>query len=144
MTGSAADNVTPGIAPCTYALVTSRNRHARLVDLQCNGSYGYTLTSPFDADRRQQHQHRDNVESFTYRVTDAAGNTATGTITVNVTDDVPTAQANTNSVVEGAIVTGNVLTEASPTCSGRTARRQRCRRAAWSGLRPATTRLCRF
>ena len=35
----------------------------------------------------------------------------TGTITVNIVDDVPTAQADTNSVVEGAIVTGNVLTD---------------------------------
>ena len=44
-------------------------------------------------------------------MTDAAGNTATSTITIDVTDDIPTAQANTNSVVEGAIVTGNVLTD---------------------------------
>ena len=51
------------------------------------------------------------AESFTYVVTDANGNTATGTITVNIVDDVPTAQANINSVVEGAIVTGNVLTD---------------------------------
>ena len=51
------------------------------------------------------------AESFSYVVTDANGNTATGTITVNIVDDVPTAQADTNSVVEGAIVTGNVLTD---------------------------------
>ena len=44
-------------------------------------------------------------------MTDAAGNSATSTITIDVTDDIPTAQANTNSVVEGAIVTGNVLTD---------------------------------
>ena len=43
-------------------------------------------------------------------MTDAAGNSATGTITINIIDDVPTAHADTNSVVEGAIVTGNVLT----------------------------------
>ena len=29
------------------------------------------------------------AESFTYRVTDGFGNTATGTITVNIVDDVP-------------------------------------------------------
>ena len=44
-------------------------------------------------------------------MTDANGNSATGTITVNIVDDVPTAHADTNSVVEGAIVTGNVLTD---------------------------------
>ena len=43
-------------------------------------------------------------------MTDADGNSATGTITINIVDDVPTAHADTNSVVEGAIVTGNVLT----------------------------------
>ena len=29
------------------------------------------------------------AESFTYRVTDANGNTATGTININIVDDVP-------------------------------------------------------
>src|SRR4029077_1660538 len=33
--------------------------------------------------------------------------------TIDVTDDIPTAHADTNSVVEGAIVTGNVLTGAT-------------------------------
>ena len=51
------------------------------------------------------------AESFSYVVTDANGNTATGTITVNIVDDVPTANADIDSVVEGAIVTGNVLTD---------------------------------
>ena len=44
-------------------------------------------------------------------MTDANGNTTTSTITIDVIDDVPTAIADTNSVVEGAIVTGNVLTD---------------------------------
>ena len=44
-------------------------------------------------------------------MTDANGNSATGTITVNIVDDVPTAHADTNSVIEGAIVSGNVLTD---------------------------------
>ena len=42
------------------------------------------------------------AESFSYVVTDANGNTATGTITVNIVDDVPTATVDTDSVVEGA------------------------------------------
>ena len=52
-------------------------------------------------------------------MTDADGNTATGTITVNIVDDVPTAQADTNSVVEGATVTGNVLTDGTADVFGR-------------------------
>ncbi|TIQ87496.1 MAG: structural toxin protein RtxA, partial [Mesorhizobium sp.] len=55
----------------------------------------------------------DNVESFTYQATDANGNTITSTITIDVVDDVPTAHANTNSVAEGAIATGNVLSDAT-------------------------------
>ncbi|TJW41266.1 MAG: hypothetical protein E5X65_38835, partial [Mesorhizobium sp.] len=54
-----------------------------------------------------------NVESFTYQATDANGNTITSTITIDVVDDVPTAHANTNSVAEGAIATGNVLSDAT-------------------------------
>ena len=78
---------------------------------QANGSYVYTLTTPFDTSPDADNGANTEVaESFTYVVTDANGNTATGTITVNIVDDVPTAQADSNSVIEGAIVTGNVLT----------------------------------
>ena len=45
------------------------------------------------------------AESFTYTVTDANGNTATGTITVNIVDDVPTATADSGNVNEGALLT---------------------------------------
>ncbi|WP_425351747.1 VCBS domain-containing protein, partial [Mesorhizobium mediterraneum] len=37
----------------------------------------------------------------------------TSTITIDVVDDVPTANADTNSVAEGAIATGNVLSDAT-------------------------------
>ncbi|MER8434730.1 beta strand repeat-containing protein, partial [Mesorhizobium caraganae] len=50
---------------------------------------------------------------FTYQATDANGNTITNTITIDVTDDVPTAHADTNSGVEGSVVIGNVLTDAT-------------------------------
>ena len=74
--------------------------------------YSYTLTSTVDgATANNGITTENNVESFTYQVTDANGNTATSTITIDVIDDIPTAAADTNSVVEGAIVTGNVLTD---------------------------------
>ena len=38
-------------------------------------------------------------------VTDANGNTATGTITVNIVDDVPTATVDSGNVNEGALLT---------------------------------------
>ena len=45
------------------------------------------------------------AESFTYVVTDAIGNTATGTININIVDDVPTATADIGNVNEGALLT---------------------------------------
>ena len=54
----------------------------------------------------------NNVETFTYQVTDADGNTATSTITIDVIDDVPTATGRTRTAWSKArIVTGNVLTD---------------------------------
>ena len=106
-----ADNATPGVRPDSYALVSGGDRRERHVDLQCDGTYIYTLTSPFDTPTADNGTNTEVAESFTYQVTDANGNTATGTITVNIVDDIPTAIADTNSGVEGAIVTGNVLTD---------------------------------
>ena len=97
----------------TYALVTGgdRRRTARCT-FNPDGTYSYTLTSPVDgATADNGITTENNVESFTYQVTDANGNTTTSTITIDVIDDIPTATADTNSVVEGAIVTGNVLTD---------------------------------
>ena len=38
-------------------------------------------------------------------MTDAVGNTATGTIKINIVDDVPTATADSGNVNEGALLT---------------------------------------
>ena len=43
-------------------------------------------------------------------MTDAVGNSATGTININIVDDVPTATADVNSAGSGQTVTGNVET----------------------------------
>ena len=65
--------------------------------------YSYTLTSTVDgATANNGITTENNVETFTYQVTDANGNTTTSTITIDVIDDIPTALADTNSVVEGA------------------------------------------
>ena len=51
--------------------------------------------------------------SIAYKVTDADGDTATGSLTINVDDDTPKAIADTASIVEGGAVgslSGNVLT----------------------------------
>ena len=109
-------NGSGGTAPLTYALVSGGNAPTAgtfgTIQVNADGTYTYTLTSPFDTTPDADNGTNTEVaESFQYTVTDAAGNSATGTITVDIIDDIPTAQANTNSVVEGAIVTGNVLTD---------------------------------
>ena len=121
--GSAAEtdatnqlNGSGGTAPLTYALVSGGNAATAgtfgTIQVNADGSYVYTLTKPFDTSPDADNGANTEVaESFQYRVTDADGNSATGTITVNIVDDVPTAHADTNSVVEGGIVTGNVLTD---------------------------------
>ena len=121
--GSAAEtdatnqlNGSGGTAPLTYALVSGGNAATAgtfgTIQVNADGSYVYTLTKPFDTSPDADNGANTEVaESFQYRVTDAAGNSATGTITVNIVDDVPTAHADTNSVVEGGIVSGNVLTD---------------------------------
>ena len=121
--GSAAEtdasnqlNGSGGTAPLTYALVSGGNAATAgtfgTIQVNADGSYVYTLTKPFDTSPDADNGANTEVaESFQYRVTDADGNSATGTITVNIVDDVPTAHADTNSVVEGAIVSGNVLTD---------------------------------
>ncbi|PWK76757.1 DUF5801 repeats-in-toxin domain-containing protein [Aminobacter sp. AP02] len=82
------------------------------IKINADGSYIYTLTSPVTGTNANNGANTvSGLENFTYTVTDANGNTKTGSITVSVVDDVPTANANTNSVIEGGVVTGNVLTD---------------------------------
>ena len=79
-------------------------------------------SAPSRSIRRQLHLHADHAvrhrrrtpttaptrsraDSFSYTVTDAHGNSATGTITVNIVDDVPTATLDSGNVNEGALLT---------------------------------------
>ena len=45
------------------------------------------------------------AENFTYQVTDANGNTTTGTINIAIVDDIPTATVDTGNVSEGGLLT---------------------------------------
>ncbi|MES0180933.1 VCBS domain-containing protein, partial [Mesorhizobium sp. M0025] len=112
--GTVVDNVSGGTGPYTYALLSSATGVHGTLTFNANGTYSYTLTSPVDGlDANNGANTVNNVETFTYQATDANGNTITNTITIDVIDDVPSANSNTNSGVEGAIVTGNVLTDAT-------------------------------
>ncbi|PLP58341.1 hypothetical protein CYK37_15665, partial [Mesorhizobium loti] len=59
------------------------------------GAYTYTLTSRYDTspDADNATNTEQNRDVFTYTATDANGNTVTGTIEVDIKDDVPTARA---------------------------------------------------
>ncbi|EEB76755.1 hypothetical protein GPB2148_1081, partial [marine gamma proteobacterium HTCC2148] len=111
-TETAGNTVTAadGETPYTYALNTGANAVTAgtygSIQLASDGSYVYTLDKAFDgADADNGITTETGKESFAYTAADAAGNTVTGTITVDIIDDVPTASADTGTVVEGATLT---------------------------------------
>ncbi|MER8983108.1 hypothetical protein NKH97_30075, partial [Mesorhizobium sp. M0870] len=72
-------------------------------------SYTYTL---LDNEGHDPIQGTNNLfENFTVTLTDQDLQSANATLSVKIIDDIPTAHADTNSVVEGGIVSGNVLTD---------------------------------
>ncbi len=82
--------------------------------LNANGTFTYTLKSAFDgATTNNGVTTQAGVRTFNYVGTDANGNSVTGTITVNIVDDVPTARNDTDTVDANATATGNVITGAS-------------------------------
>jgi len=79
------------------------------------GTIGYTYAISDNTDPGGNGHHDD----FTVIVTDNDGDTATGTLTVDIIDDVPTARNDTDSVdVQTHIATGNVVTAVGTTNSG--------------------------
>ncbi|HPV51907.1 MAG TPA: VWA domain-containing protein, partial [Smithella sp.] len=98
-------NASGGVGPYTYSLVGSATGDYGTIQINPDGSYIYTLTKPYnttpDADNGMNTEY--NRENFAYRVTDANGNTATGTITVNIVDDVPSAADQSITVTDNLI-----------------------------------------
>ena len=84
-------NATGGFGTLTYSLVSSANGMYGTIQINSDGSYIYTLSKPFDTspDADNGANIEQNKDSFTYRVTDANGNWAEGTITVDIVDDKP-------------------------------------------------------
>ena len=66
-------------------------------------SYIYTLNDNTSGDA--------TTDNFNVVLTDSDGDVATDMLSVRIIDDVPSAVADTNGVTEGAVVTGNVLTD---------------------------------
>ncbi|MCM3417820.1 DUF5801 repeats-in-toxin domain-containing protein [Sphingopyxis alaskensis] len=83
--------------------------------LNSDGTYSYTLKSAFDGATLDNGVTTElAVRSFNYTATDANGNSVTGTVTIDIVDDVPTARADSDSVTEDGplVADGNVLTGA--------------------------------
>jgi VCBS repeat-containing protein len=76
------------------------------------GNYGfsYTLTNSTLGD--------NTSDNFTVVVVDPQGDTASATLVVSIIDDIPTARADSNTVVEGGAATGQVLTNDTPGADG--------------------------
>ena len=104
-------SITPsgGTGPYTFALTSpATGSHGTLVLNAATGTYTYTLTTPFDTtpdSTTTAAQTEQDKDSFGYTVTDAQGNSTTGTILVDIIDDVPTAHVDSGNVAEGALLT---------------------------------------
>ncbi|MFZ3183997.1 MAG: VCBS domain-containing protein, partial [Pseudomonas sp.] len=70
-------------------------------------SYSYELTSPITDGAGVE------TDNFSLTTSDGTANSAPASIVIEIVDDVPTAFADTNSVEEGGVTTGNVLTYGS-------------------------------
>ncbi|WP_192553079.1 retention module-containing protein [Pseudomonas sp. IzPS59] len=96
--GTLVGAVTGGSGAITYTLVGSATGTYGQILLNPDGTYTYTLTSAPKTTPNANDGANTLSESFTYKATDALGNSTTSTIVVNIVDDVPKAVASDRSV----------------------------------------------
>ncbi|MBV7556468.1 VCBS domain-containing protein, partial [Pseudomonas sp. PDM28] len=96
--GTLVGSVTGASGALTYTLVGSATGTYGQILLNPDGSYTYTLTSAPKTSPNANDGPNSLTESFTYKATDASGNSSTSTIVVNIVDDVPKAVASDRSV----------------------------------------------
>ncbi|WP_095196418.1 retention module-containing protein [Pseudomonas sp. Irchel 3A7] len=96
--GTLVGSVTGASGAITYTLVGSATGTYGQILLNPNGTYTYTLTSAPKTAPGANDGPNTLSESFTYKATDAGGNSTTSTIVVNIVDDVPKAVASERSV----------------------------------------------
>jgi len=97
-TGTLVGAVTGGSGALTYSLVGSATGTYGQIQLNADGTYTYTLTSAPKTTPNANDGANTLSESFTYKATDALGNSTTSTIVVNIVDDVPKAVTSDRSV----------------------------------------------
>ncbi|QRK85741.1 retention module-containing protein [Pseudomonas granadensis] len=111
--GTLVGSVTGAVGAISYALVGSASGNYGQIQLNPNGTYTYTLTSPASTTPQADDGANTLTETFTYQATDSLGNIVTSTIVISVVDDVPKAlnDSNVNTASENQLsLTGNVLT----------------------------------
>ncbi|MFU2329698.1 retention module-containing protein [Pseudomonas sp. NFX98] len=108
-TGTLVGSVNGAAGAITYTLVGSANGAFGQILLNPNGTYTYTLTSAPKTTPGANDGPNTLSDSFTYKATDAAGNSTTSTIVVNIVDDVPKAVASERSVAAVEIDTNLLL-----------------------------------
>jgi VCBS repeat-containing protein len=96
--GTLVGSVTGASGAITYTLVGSAIGTYGQILLNPNGTYTYTLTSAPKTSPDANDGPNTLSESFTYKATDALGNSTTSTIVVNIVDDVPKAVGAERSV----------------------------------------------
>ncbi len=97
-TGTLVGAVTGGTGTITYTLVGSATGSYGQIQFNADGTYTYTLTSAPKTSPGANDGANTLSESFTYKATDALGNSTTSTLVVNIVDDVPKAVASDRSV----------------------------------------------
>ncbi|MHC8321728.1 retention module-containing protein [Pseudomonas sp. GB2N2] len=107
--GTLVGSVTGAVGTVTYTLVGSDHGTYGQILLNPNGTYTYTLTSPASTTPNANNGANTLSESFTYKATDALGNSSISTIKVNIVDDVPNAVASERSVAAAEVDTNLLL-----------------------------------
>ncbi|MEA9979921.1 type I secretion C-terminal target domain-containing protein, partial [Pseudomonas sp. CCC3.2] len=92
--GTLVGSVSGAAGTVNYSLVGSNNgtlvSQYGEIHLNGDGTYTYTLTSAPKTSPIANDGANVEHDIFTYRATDASGNTATNSLTINIVDDVPT------------------------------------------------------
>ncbi|MEX0295310.1 retention module-containing protein [Pseudomonas putida] len=107
--GTLVGSASGGVGALTYTLVGNAVGQYGQIQLNADGSYTYTLTSPANSPTHANDGANTVTETFTYQVQDSLGNSTTSTIVITIVDDVPTASSDFVSVAKGDVVYGNVM-----------------------------------
>ncbi|WP_460156018.1 retention module-containing protein [Pseudomonas sp. S2_H10] len=95
--GTLVGSVTHAVGAITYALVGTHVGEFGQIQLNANGTYTYTLTTPPSTTPHANDGPNVMHETFTYQATDSLGNIVTSTIVVDIVDDVPKAMNDSNA-----------------------------------------------